>query len=173
MSASPSHGWKRVVVCFAILLVGCGDRVSLGELPSGEPGASPAAGNTPPPAPGGGPAEAGTDGGSAEDGGGAIDGGSAPWIPCAGKACGATCTLCAPDDAGCVETAVLKFCHPGGACKDMPPACAPPPTYEPCAGKACGAPCTLCDPQQPGCVEPAVPKQCNAGGQCSASAPGC
>ncbi|MEM9873518.1 MAG: hypothetical protein AAF928_01395, partial [Myxococcota bacterium] len=29
------------------------------------------------------------------------------YAPCAGKACGASCNVCPPDDADCVETAVL------------------------------------------------------------------
>lgn len=114
------------------------------------------------PAPDGGGA---VDGGPAPDGG-ALDGGPAPYEPCAGKGCGMTCSLCAPWDADCVETAVLKFCHSDGKCHDYPPACIPPPPYFPCAGKACGATCTICDPNDPSCVETAVVKECQADGSC-------
>src|SRR5688572_12171261 len=74
---------------------------------------------------------------AAQCGGGAVDAGPAPYQPCAGKTCGASCSLCAPNDPNCVETAVLKFCHSDGTCKDTAPACIPPPPpppYNPCAG---------------------------------------
>jgi hypothetical protein len=109
-------------------------------------------------------------------GGGAIDGGPAPYQPCAGKTCGQSCTLCAPNDPTCVETGVVKFCHSDGSCKDFAPACIPPPPpppYNPCASKTCGQSCTLCAPNDPNCVETAVLKQCNAAGQCTANAPAC
>ena len=38
--------------------------------------------------------------------------------PCAGQPCGAPCTLCAPGDPQCVETAVLKLCDAAGHCRD-------------------------------------------------------
>lgn len=42
------------------------------------------------------------------------DGGN--YDPCAGKTCGASCTICNPADIGCVETAVLKRCTSAGVC---------------------------------------------------------
>lgn len=121
------------------------------------------------------------DGGPAPDSG-ALDGGPAPdsgaldggaYEPCAGKTCGLTCTLCAPWDVNCVETAVLKFCHSDGKCHDYPPACIPPPPYYPCAGKACGATCTICDPRDPTCVETAVVKECQSDGSCAPAPAAC
>ena len=38
------------------------------------------------------------------------------YDPCAGKACGDRCTLCAPDDPDCMETAEVKACNPEGNC---------------------------------------------------------
>ena len=40
-----------------------------------------------------------------------------PYEPCVDKACGDTCTLCAPDDADCAETAVVKTCSEEGVCE--------------------------------------------------------
>lgn len=36
--------------------------------------------------------------------------------PCAGKACGESCTQCAPNDPACSETLVLKTCDASGHC---------------------------------------------------------
>lgn len=42
---------------------------------------------------------------------------SAPaYDPCAGKACGEQCKLCAPDDTDCMETMEVKACDAEGAC---------------------------------------------------------
>lgn len=38
------------------------------------------------------------------------------YDPCAGKICGESCTLCAPGDGDCFETAVLKTCDASGSC---------------------------------------------------------
>lgn len=38
------------------------------------------------------------------------------YDPCAGKVCGASCTVCDPADPSCVETAVVKSCDAGGSC---------------------------------------------------------
>lgn len=107
---------------------------------------------------------------------GPFDGGPAPdagYSPCGGKTCGATCTICPPGAPDCFETAVIKFCHPGGACLPYAPACIPPPPYQPCAGKACGASCTICDPADPTCAETAVLKQCNKDGACTPMVAAC
>jgi hypothetical protein len=45
----------------------------------------------------------------------ACDGG-ATYDPCAGKACGETCTLCAPDDTTCRESARAKTCEGDAGC---------------------------------------------------------
>jgi len=54
---------------------------------------------------------------------GAKDAGPAPYLPCAGKACGASCTICEPGVPGCFETAVLKQCNAAGACSPSVPVC--------------------------------------------------
>jgi hypothetical protein len=43
------------------------------------------------------------------------DGGAA-YDPCAGKACGETCTLCAPDDLTCREPSSAKTCGGDAGC---------------------------------------------------------
>ncbi len=164
---------KRAILCVSLFLAAtsaaCSARVSLGELPADPDGPaqgsdptlpSPRAGSDatapPPPSP---------DGGDA----GALDAGPAPYLPCATKACGETCTVCDPLDPGCVETAVVKQCQGDGTCAATVPVC----TYNPCAGKACGQTCRLCNPADPNCFETAVVKQCNVAGQCTPNAPGC
>jgi hypothetical protein len=42
---------------------------------------------------------------------------------CAGKACGAGCTLCDPNDKTCVEGKSLKYCDDSGACGTSVPMC--------------------------------------------------
>jgi len=51
------------------------------------------------------------------------------YNPCAGAACGTTCTACPPNDPTCLETAVLKECNSQGYCVLAPAQCdvAPPP----------------------------------------------
>jgi hypothetical protein len=61
-----------------------------------------------------------------------------PYEPCAGKACGDSCTVCDPADPDCVETDVLKFCQPDGACSPLQPTCSSPKVF--CGGIA-GIPC--------------------------------
>ncbi len=43
----------------------------------------------------------------------AVDAG---YDPCAGKACGDRCRVCDPKVTTCLETAVIKLCHPDGQC---------------------------------------------------------
>lgn len=106
-------------------------------------------------------------------GGGALDAGPAPYNPCAGKSCGAGCTLCRPEDPNCFETAVPKQCNAEGTCSDKAPACgggvtdAGPAPYDPCAGKSAGERCSLCAPGNMFCFEPAVVLVCNAAGKCT------
>lgn len=45
------------------------------------------------------------------------------YDPCAGKTCGEGCTVCAPDDADCVETMSVKQCSAEGACTDQAVSC--------------------------------------------------
>jgi len=87
------------------------------------------------------------------------------YEPCGAKACGELCTICDPNDADCVETAVVKQCGADGACSAQAPMCES--TYEPCDGKMVGDSCTQCDPAVRDCVETAVLKFCQADGSCS------
>jgi eight-cysteine-cluster-containing protein len=98
------------------------------------------------------------------------------YEPCAGQACGATCTLCPPRDPNCVETEVVKQCQPDGTCSAAVPACGgtdDPDDYEPCDNKMCGDTCTLCPPDDSDCVETAVVKYCQGNGTCAANQPSC
>ncbi len=45
------------------------------------------------------------------------------YDPCADKACGESCSLCAPDDADCVETAEVKTCSADGECSGLVTEC--------------------------------------------------
>jgi hypothetical protein len=66
----------------------------------------------------------GATGGSTPTGGTNATGGTGGgYDPCAGKACGATCMLCAPDDVDCAEDAVIKYCDAGGHCNQAFPVC--------------------------------------------------
>lgn len=116
----------------ASVVVACGTRVSLGNLPEDDPttttdGTQPAPSASNPVKPAPSPAE---DAGSPIDAGPAPgddasdqDGGKAPYLPCAGKACGASCTVCDPTDINCFETAVIKQCDKTGACVAAPSSC--------------------------------------------------
>ncbi len=55
--------------------------------------------------------------------GGPDDAGGEAYDPCAGKACGDGCSVCPPDDADCVETAVVKMCDADGKCAATAPTC--------------------------------------------------
>lgn len=50
-------------------------------------------------------------------------GGDSTYDPCAGKSCGDSCNICAPDDADCVETAMMKYCDAAGKCVGTVPKC--------------------------------------------------
>jgi hypothetical protein len=96
------------------------------------------------------------------------------YQPCAGKTCGAECTLCAPGDADCAEDAVIKYCAPDGTCSPTAPECeGDEQPYAPCEGKSCGDACTLCAPENPNCVETADRKACDATGTCRSGIPVC
>ena len=77
--------------------------------------------------------------------------------PCAGKACGETCSNCV-DGQPC--RAIGETCDANGQCGGPVPCRAP---TDPCAGKACGDTCSNCVDGQP-CR--AVLEFCDANGQC-------
>lgn len=45
------------------------------------------------------------------------------YMPCAGKACGETCTICSPTATDCMETMVVKQCNAQGMCVTDPVEC--------------------------------------------------
>jgi len=51
------------------------------------------------------------------------DAGPPAYQPCAAKACGEGCTLCAPDGSGCAETPIAKQCNVMGICEAKVPDC--------------------------------------------------
>ncbi len=111
--------------------------------------------------------------------GGAGAGAATPpgYDPCAGKACGDTCTACAPDDRDCVETMVVKACDPLHRCVTKTEGLCAAAT-DPCSGKACGAACTIdppCRSATPPCMMPSLAGFCDAAGSCVAGTqpPGC
>ncbi len=163
------RGFARLVrvVCATFLVAsGCGDRVTLGELTSSRPSADVEGGAI-------GPSDAGSMDSAPIDSGGDSLGG---YVPCAGKTCGQSCTVCDPQDPTCFETADLKSCDESGQCGGGAPSCGAldgGKPYVPCAGAACGDPCSICPPGDSNCFEPAIPNQCNAAGACSPLAPGC
>lgn len=53
---------------------------------------------------------------------------------CGRGSCGKRCTLCAPDDPLCIETAVVKQCQPDGSCSPLRPLC---DNSNPCAVTLC------------------------------------
>ncbi len=95
--------------------------------------------------------------------------------PCEAKVCGAACTVCAPDDSGCVETAVLKACDPSGQCVVATSGLcgAPAPVAGTCDGKRCRDACDLapaCALADPPCALPTVAGACRNDGVCTTSA---
>ena len=110
-------------------------------------------------------ATAGTRAGCGGEGGPPVD------DACAGKACGDSCSLCAPGAKDCVETAVVKACDPNGRCvSDTPGLCAGE-----CAGKACGERCLWpdlpCLHAIPPCLPPVGPGWCDGRGACAQGYP--
>ncbi len=95
------------------------------------------------------------------------------YDPCAGKACGASCTLCAPGATDCVETAVVKACDPLHRC--VPAFDGLCTTQGECAGKACGTACEYpdlpCLHATPPCLPPVSPGYCDASGACAQGYP--
>ncbi len=96
---------------------------------------------------------------------------SAAYDPCAGKQCGASCSICDPADKNCVETAVVKQCSVAGKCEATPAQCgtATTPGYAPCAGKKCGERCRMCATGDLKCTESPLVKLCHPDGQCKES----
>jgi hypothetical protein len=93
------------------------------------------------------------------------------YNPCAGKTCGAACTVCDPNDKDCVETAVVKQCNAAGSCDAAPAQCGAAttpaaPAYNPCAGKQCGERCRICAIGDTTCIESSLIKLCHPDGQC-------
>jgi len=83
---------------------------------------------------------------------------------CAGKPCGAECSLCDPEDPNCVAPAVMMYCDEVGQCGMAFPACG----GETCASdQDCpelGAPCTMCPDGTASC-----PTSACVNGQCEVS----
>lgn len=102
----------------------------------------------------------------------ATDAAPTGYDPCAGKACGDACTICAPGDTNCVETAVVKQCSAAGSC-DATPAQCPSATdagtasgFNDCANKKCGDRCNMCPPYDRSCKESQLVKLCHPDGTC-------
>lgn len=75
--------------------------------------------------------------------------------PCDGKACGDPCTQCPPNDPGCAETSVLKFCDQNGSCQPNFPTCG---GNNQCQSEKDCAVITVCIPcpgTPGGCAQPA------------------
>jgi len=100
--------------------------------------------------------------------------GTAPYDPCARKACGDDCTVCAPGDPECAETAVVKACDPLGRCVPKVDGLCGPVQSE-CAGKACGTECAYpdlpCLHANPPCMPPVSPGYCDQSGACTRGYP--
>ena len=90
----------------------------------------------------------------------------ADYVPCAGKSCGETCTVCGLGDEDCVESTELKACDPQGECVSYQPDLCDDVPYEPCANKSCGDICTICAPGDDDCVETTEIKACDPEGVC-------
>lgn len=95
------------------------------------------------------------------------------YEPCAGKACGDSCTACPPGSADCFETMELKACDPSGRCVSKVDGMCAPQTE--CAGKPCGAQCSYpdlpCLHATPRCLPPQSPGYCDASGACAQGYP--
>jgi len=87
------------------------------------------------------------------------------YNPCAGKHCGDVCTVCAPDDRDCAETAVVKACNQQSNCVTRTADLCRASDYDPCHNKECGESCRVCAPNTD-CFETAVVKSCDSSGKC-------
>lgn len=96
------------------------------------------------------------------------------WDPCGSAVCGDSCSLCAPGDADCVETAVLKYCQPDGSCSATVPECGDSGRCTPGDAGSCPegqecrpGPCYhWCEASDPDCCEPPTcePVEATCGG---------
>jgi hypothetical protein len=103
---------------------------------------------------------------AAASSGGCASPSHSPYAPCAGRGCGDACTVCAPGDPDCAETAVVKACSAEGRCVPAPVLCG---AAVPCADKTCGAECAYeppCRDSDPPCGLPSYVGQCSAQGVC-------
>lgn len=103
--------------------------------------------------------------------------GQAPaYDACAGKACGETCTACAPDDRDCMETAIVKACDPFHRCVAKVDRLCDAASAA-CAGKTCGAECVVdppCRSATPPCMMPSFVGYCSGdGSDCLPAPPPC
>jgi hypothetical protein len=97
------------------------------------------------------------------------NGGAPAYDPCAGKACGESCTACPPGSTDCMETAVVKACDPSGRCVPRSDGLCLRPSWG-CVGKACGDGCGYCPPgtDPASCPVPTlVATACDAQLQCA------
>jgi hypothetical protein len=125
---------------------------------------------------GSGAAGAAGSGAAGAAGSGAAGGGS--YVPCAGKACGESCSPCDPKDPTCGSSGLATFCSAEGQCVTGQTACGPQckttndcpiPECAPCPGGG-GCPTTECVSGQcvysgGGCNDPCAGKAC--GESCS------
>ena len=142
----------RNVLAFAglaFIVAACGNKPSLGL---GDPDGGAGSGGT--------AGSAGSSGSSGSAGSSGSGGGT--WDPCAGKPCGAECSACPPNDPGCAETAVLKYCDANGGCGQAFPVCGPPNQCQ--SNEDCPQPGAPCEPCPDGSW--ACPSTECIGGQC-------
>jgi hypothetical protein len=100
---------------------------------------------------------------------GGAGGGGTGYEPCANKPCGATCTMCAPGDASCGETAVVKYCDQNGGCGSAFPVCDQPSQCTSDADCAVSlGPCELCRDGSYAC-----PRSYCEAGRCVGTYPTC
>jgi hypothetical protein len=97
--------------------------------------------------------------------------------PCKDQPCGKPCDdACGPDDPDCMMDGA-HACDGHGACVVGPLMCpcmglgCPP--FDPCLGKPCGALCNVCGPGDSMCMEPPGPKSCDDSGTCVAGFTAC
>lgn len=83
---------------------------------------------------------------------------------CAGKLCGARCSVCPPGRADCTPGSWQSACDRFGQCVAAPVQCGP--DYNPCEGKACGQSCQRCPETVSDCRRTSVPMECNSAAAC-------
>ncbi len=91
------------------------------------------------------------------------------YEPCGGKSCGASCTLCDPNDVDCAEDDVIKQCDNDGVCSSTSPQCVD--VCEPGTGFTALDGCNGCvcpangDASQANCTEMGCPPYDPCGGK--------